>query len=183
MSRHTRRSTHPGMGCRIIALPAVEELGLVSVRSPRSRPLRPLQTPSQAPCACICSCIGNRRLGRCFAWSWSSRHRTDTAGEPPRAGRDRTVAFHASSLTCAVDGLAHLVSDDAAAAGVVARQGTYTALCGHTVHAAALASSLGRPCQLCDEQAQAGHEPDGVETRRRRRGRGAGRREERKAIR
>lgn len=89
------------------------------------------------------------------------------------------MAFHASSLTCTVDGLAHLVSDEAAAAGVVARRGTYTALCGHTVHAAALASSLGRPCPLCDQQAQVDSESARAEPRRRRRGR----REDRKAVR
>lgn len=89
------------------------------------------------------------------------------------------MAFHASSLTCTLDGLAHLVSDEAAAAGIVARQGTYTALCGHTVHAAALASSLGRPCPLCAQQAQLGAGPAGAEPRRRRRGR----REDRKVVR
>lgn len=97
------------------------------------------------------------------------------------------MAFHASSLTCVVDGLAHLVSDEAAAAGVVARQGTYAALCGHTVHAAAMVSSLGRPCQLCDLHAQSGGDPAGAERRRRRHGRGYGgwteRRDDRKATR
>lgn len=94
------------------------------------------------------------------------------------------MAFHASSLTCTVDGLAHLVSDEAAAAGVVARRGTYIALCGHTVHAAALASSLGRPCPLCDQQAQVGSESDKArsEPRRRRRGRRDDR-DDRKAVR
>lgn len=93
------------------------------------------------------------------------------------------MAFHASSLTCVVDGLAHLVSDEAAAAGVVARQGTYTALCGHTVHAAAMASSLGRPCQLCDHRAQSGDDPARDAPRRGRRGRGTARRDDRRAIR
>ena len=96
------------------------------------------------------------------------------------------MALHASSLTCVVDGLAHLVSDEAAAAGVVARQGTYTALCGHTVHAAAMASSLGRPCQLCDHRAQSSVDLAKDEPRRRRHGRygrGAGRRDDRRAVR
>lgn len=93
------------------------------------------------------------------------------------------MVFHASSLTCVVDGLAHLVSDEAAAAGVVARQGTYAALCGHTVHAAAMVSSLGRPCQLCDHHAQSGGAPARAESRRGRRGRGTERRDDRKATR
>jgi hypothetical protein len=59
------------------------------------------------------------------------------------------VAFHASSVTCTVDGLAHLVSDDAAVAGIAAGRGVYAALCGHLVHAAAMVSSLGRPCPRC----------------------------------
>lgn len=60
-----------------------------------------------------------------------------------------TSAFRALPLTCTIDGLAHLVSDDAAAAGVAAGRGTYAAVCGHMVHAAALVSSAGRPCRLC----------------------------------
>lgn len=63
------------------------------------------------------------------------------------------MGFHASSLTCTIDGLAHLVSDDAAAEGVAAGRGVYIALCGHPVHAAAMASAAGRPCPRCDQQA------------------------------
>lgn len=61
----------------------------------------------------------------------------------------RGPVFRTSPLTCTIDGLAHLVSDDAAAAGVAARRGTYAAVCGHTVHAAALVCSAGRPCPRC----------------------------------
>ncbi|MGH3797439.1 MAG: hypothetical protein ACRDSP_21430 [Pseudonocardiaceae bacterium] len=69
-----------------------------------------------------------------------------------------------SSLTCTVDGQAHLVSDDAAAAGILAGQGIYTALCGHLVHVAAMASSAGPQCPRCTVLAgvvgeSAGHEP------------------------
>ncbi len=92
------------------------------------------------------------------------------------------MAFYTSSLTCTVDGLAHLVSDDAAAEGVLARRGTYAALCGHMVHVAALVSSTGRPCQLCNQQAQLGAAAR-VEPQRRRLGRFAGRGEHRKAFR
>lgn len=93
------------------------------------------------------------------------------------------MALYTSSLTCTVDGLAHLVSDDAAAEGVIARRGTYAALCGHMVHVAALVSSTGRPCQLCNQQVQSGGAAARVEPQRRRLGRFAGRGEHRKAIR
>ncbi|MGH3912221.1 MAG: hypothetical protein ACRDTC_02235 [Pseudonocardiaceae bacterium] len=59
-----------------------------------------------------------------------------------------------------------MVSDDAAAAGIAARQGIYMALCGHTVHAAAMVSAIGRPCPRCASQVEAIIEP------RRRRGGG-----------
>jgi hypothetical protein len=59
------------------------------------------------------------------------------------------VGFPALSLTCTADGLAHLVSDDAAAAGIAAGRGTYGALCGHTIRVAALVSATGRPCARC----------------------------------
>lgn len=69
------------------------------------------------------------------------------------------MGSYTSSLTCTVDGLAHLVSDDAAAAGIVAGRGIYMALCGHTVHAAAMVSAIGRPCPRCALHAQVLLEP------------------------
>jgi len=65
------------------------------------------------------------------------------------------LELHAAPLTCTLDGLAHVVSDDAAVAGIAAGRGTYTALCGHTVHAAAMICSAGRPCPRCTQQIQA----------------------------
>ncbi len=59
-----------------------------------------------------------------------------------------------SSFTCTVDGLDHLVSDDAAARGIAARQGTYTAMCGHVVYVAALVTSAGPLCPHCAKLAQ-----------------------------
>ena len=59
------------------------------------------------------------------------------------------MGFLVSSLTCTVDGQAHLVSDDAAAEGVTAGRGTYAALCGHVVRVAAMASSAGPQCPRC----------------------------------
>ena len=47
-------------------------------------------------------------------------------------------AWTGPSLTCTADGLDHLVSADAAAQGIAARQGTYTAMCGHLVQCLAI---------------------------------------------
>ncbi|MGH3937672.1 MAG: hypothetical protein ACRDTG_03410 [Pseudonocardiaceae bacterium] len=69
------------------------------------------------------------------------------------------MGSYTSSLTCTVDGLAHLVSDDAAAAGIAAGRGTYIALCGHTVHAAAMVSAIGRACPRCALHVEAIPEP------------------------
>lgn len=85
------------------------------------------------------------------------------------------MVFHASSLTCTVDGLAHLVSDDAAAEGVAAGRGTYIALCGHKVHAAAMVCAAGRPCPRCDRRVEVGGQLVLPEPRRRRGGRGSAR--------
>ncbi|MBV8995379.1 MAG: hypothetical protein JO287_17160 [Pseudonocardiales bacterium] len=61
----------------------------------------------------------------------------------------RGSQFRVSSFTCTVDGLDHAVSDDAAASGLAAQQGIYTAVCGHRVHVTALASSAGPSCPRC----------------------------------
>jgi hypothetical protein len=50
-----------------------------------------------------------------------------------------------------MDGLDHAVSDDDAASGLAAGQGIYTALCGHQIHATALASSAGPSCPRCTQ--------------------------------
>lgn len=71
------------------------------------------------------------------------------------------MGSYTSSLTCTIDGLAHLVSDDAAAAGIAAGRGIYTALCGHPVHAAAMVSATGRPCPRCALHTEAIGEPVG----------------------
>jgi hypothetical protein len=62
-------------------------------------------------------------------------------------------AWRGPSLTCTVDGLDHLVSADAAAHGIAARQGTYTAMCGHLIYVAALVSSPGPLCSRCAQSA------------------------------
>ncbi|MDP8932412.1 MAG: hypothetical protein M3O70_28655 [Actinomycetota bacterium] len=56
---------------------------------------------------------------------------------------------YVSPLTCSVDGLAHLVSEDALAAGLSAASGLYVARCGHQVAAAPLVSPPGPPCPRC----------------------------------
>lgn len=80
----------------------------------------------------------------------------------------RAATAHALSLTCTVDGLDHLVSEDAAALGIGARQGTYTAMCGHLVYAAALASSTGPVCPHCTQAVQHLQSPITVQPHHRR---------------
>src|ERR1700753_3847231 len=88
---------------------------------------------------CNCSCIGTQRLGRLAdAGTGCGRAGPELSvnrGEPRRAD---SGGWRVAPLPCAVAVLAHVVSDEAAAAGIADRSGTYTALCGHRVHAAAL---------------------------------------------
>lgn len=53
-----------------------------------------------------------------------------------------------SPLTCQLDGLTHLVTDEAAHAGRLAR-GTYRAVCGALVRAAPMTVPPGPPCLAC----------------------------------
>ena len=80
----------------------------------------------------------------------------------------RAATAHILSFTCTVDGLDHLVSDDAAALGIGARQGTYTAMCGHLIYAAALASSTGPVCPHCTQAVQHLQSPITVQPHHRR---------------
>lgn len=52
-------------------------------------------------------------------------------------------------VTSAADGCSHQVADDAYTAGLAARRGRYTALCGHRVVAAALVCPPGPDCRGC----------------------------------
>ncbi len=52
-------------------------------------------------------------------------------------------------VTSGIDGRCHLVTDDAYTAGLTARSGRYTTLCGHRVVAAALVSPPGPDCRGC----------------------------------
>ena len=54
-----------------------------------------------------------------------------------------------TSMTCAADGLAHLLTDDAHTAGLAAGNGLYRALCGHRVAAAPLICPPGPSCPRC----------------------------------
>src|SRR5579884_1072332 len=115
----------------------------------------------------FCSFIAprRRRLGRYFPRP--NRHQglgtatliTLLAAGPEKDREDGVVklagsACAASSFTCTVDGLDHLVSDDAAARGIAARQGTYAAMCGHVVYVAALVTCAGPLCPRCAQLAQ-----------------------------
>ena len=68
-------------------------------------------------------------------------------------------------MTCTVDGFAHLVSDDALAAGLTTASGLYAAQCGHQVAAAPLISPPGPPCPRCTLAAAPG--PAGASRHRR----------------
>jgi len=58
-------------------------------------------------------------------------------------------------VTSGIDGRCHRVAEDAYTAGLTARSGRYTALCGHRVTAAALVSPPGPDCQGCAAAAAA----------------------------
>ncbi|MGI9000744.1 MAG: hypothetical protein ACR2GH_03680 [Pseudonocardia sp.] len=53
------------------------------------------------------------------------------------------------SMTCAADGLDHLMTAEAMAAGQVARTGVYGALCGTQVLATSLMTPPGKRCRDC----------------------------------
>jgi len=55
-----------------------------------------------------------------------------------------------TTMTCAVDGRNHLVSDQATQAGLMSGQGRYTAACGHLTVAAALVVPPGPTCRDCE---------------------------------
>ena len=59
------------------------------------------------------------------------------------------AALRTTPVTSGADGRCHRVADDAYTAGLVARSGRYTALCGHRVVAAALVCPPGPDCQGC----------------------------------
>ena len=59
------------------------------------------------------------------------------------------TAPRATPVTSGADGRCHRVADDAYTAGLTARSGRYTALCGHRVVAAALVCPPGPDCQGC----------------------------------
>lgn len=54
-------------------------------------------------------------------------------------------------ITCISDGLTHDVPDTELAAGASQHNGTYLAVCGHVVAAAAMVEPDGEPCALCGE--------------------------------
>ena len=81
----------------------------------------------------------------------------------------RMLNGRTSLITCTIDGVDHLVSDEAAAEGVAARQGTYLALRGQLIPAAALTSPPGPLCSRCVENVANAQTPSTVQVRPRRR--------------
>jgi len=73
-------------------------------------------------------------------------------------------------VTSGIDGRCHRVAEDAYTAGLTARSGRYTALCGHRVTAAALVSPPGPDCQGCAAAAMAAVTPHPTRRERHRRG-------------
>jgi len=61
----------------------------------------------------------------------------------------RRATSRSITITCAVDGRDHLVSDRATTAGLVAGHGQYTAACGHVVIAAPMVAPPGPSCSAC----------------------------------
>ncbi|MDQ4031021.1 MAG: hypothetical protein M3332_01615 [Actinomycetota bacterium] len=70
-------------------------------------------------------------------------------------------------VTSAVDGRAHLLSQQAATEGLVAGHGEYTALCGRRVLAAALATPPGPTCLDCETALHRATTTTGTSHRRR----------------
>ncbi len=78
---------------------------------------------------------------------------TNLAGWPTQEqGSVVAGRLYLSPVTCTIDGLAHLVTDAAMATALAAHQGTYQAVCGHSVRAAPMVCPIGRPCERCAAQ-------------------------------
>ena len=76
------------------------------------------------------------------------RRLSRSAGRPPAAESIPTYV----EVPCACDGLTHLVTEAAYAAGVVRCRGRFDAVCGRTVLAASLLSFATRRCSGCVEE-------------------------------
>lgn len=61
----------------------------------------------------------------------------------------RRNTSRSTTITCAVDGRDHLVSDRATTAGLAAGHGRYTAACGRVVVAAPMVAPPGPSCSSC----------------------------------
>ncbi len=70
----------------------------------------------------------------------------------PTAGRARRAGHHGYAtvtVTCAVDGRSHAISDVQLARPAADTGGRYQAVCGHLVTPASLVEPDGKPCRLC----------------------------------
>lgn len=70
-------------------------------------------------------------------------------------------------VTCATDGMSHVVAHVVLADSIVSGNGQCTAVCGHVVLPASLASPPGSRCLLCAETAGVGTDPRREPRRRR----------------
>jgi len=69
---------------------------------------------------------------------------------PPVDQTRRGLTSRSTTMTCALDGRDHLISDQATQAGLAAGRGHYLAICGHLTVAAALAVPAGPTCWDCE---------------------------------
>jgi hypothetical protein len=79
---------------------------------------------------------------------WGAVRRTHSGSESAENKRQAIVTV---PITCVSDGLTHDVPDTELAADASKRNGTYLAVCGHVVAAAAMVEPDGEPCALCAE--------------------------------
>ncbi len=72
------------------------------------------------------------------------------SGAPSRLTAPATVP--PSTMTCAVDGRAHLVADPELGSGLSRGDGTYRAVCGRRVVAVSLSTPPGPACPRCSDR-------------------------------
>lgn len=60
------------------------------------------------------------------------------------------LTARSTTMTCAVDGRDHLISEQATQAGLTAGQGRYLAVCGHLTVGAAMVTPPGPTCFDCE---------------------------------
>lgn len=71
------------------------------------------------------------------------------ASSPDPPTYRRGPAPEVFQLTCGLDGRAHLATVSSVEVAIADGRGVFTALCGHRIHAAALATPPGPACADC----------------------------------